>query len=102
MPVEEILWNMQNKDFGNVEALQISIRGKIYHIMDIKETNYVMFMMAIYGTLENLEGLDTQRRYKRACGELVTKRFNYREVFGNHFNYRHTVEDNKNILHSTI
>ena len=61
-----------------------------------------MLIMTTYGTLEHLEGLDTQRRYKGAGWELVTKQFNNREVFGNHFNYRHTVEDNKNILHSTI
>ena len=70
--------------------------------MAIEEPDYVMLMMKTYGTLENLEGSDTQRRYKAAGGELVTKRFKYCEVFGNHFNYRHQVDDNNNRWHSPI
>ena len=69
-----------------MEAVQISIRGKIYNIMAINEPDYVMLMMTTYGTLEHLDGSDTYRRYKGAGGELATKRLNYREVFGNHFN----------------
>ena len=37
-----------------------------------------------------------------AVGELVTKQFNYREVFGNHFNYRYQVDNNNNRHHYTI
>ena len=54
VPAEEILWNMQNKEVGDVEAVQVSIIGKIYHIMSIKETDYVILMMKTYGTLEHL------------------------------------------------
>ena len=60
VPAEEILWHMQNKQVGDVGAFQGSIRGKIYHIMAIKEPDYVMSMMTTYGTLEHFEGLDTQ------------------------------------------
>ena len=35
VPSEEILRNIQNKEVGDVDAVQGSIRGKIYHIMDI-------------------------------------------------------------------
>ena len=93
---------MKNKEVGDVDAVQGSIRGKSYHIMAIKEPKYVTLMMKKYGMLEHLEGSDTQRRYKGAGGELATKRFNYREVFGNHFNYRHQVDNNKNWHHSPI
>ena len=86
VPSEEIIWHMQNKEVGYVDAVQGSIRGKSYHIMAIKEPDYVVLMMTTYGTLDNLEGLDTQRRYKRAGVDLMTKQFNYREVFGYHFN----------------
>ena len=51
---EEILWNMQNNEVGGVDVVQVSIRGKIYHIMSINETDCVMLMMKIYGTLEHL------------------------------------------------
>ena len=85
-----------------MEAVQGSIIGKTYNIMAIKEPDYVMLMMKTYGTLEYLEGSDTQRRYKGAGGELTTKRFNYCEVFGSHFIYRHQVDENSNWRHSTI
>ena len=62
----------------------------------------MVLMMITYGMLEQLEGSDTQRRYKGAGGELVPKRFNYRDVFGNHFNYRHQVDDINNRRHSPI
>ena len=44
-----------------------------------------MIMMTTFRTLVIFEGLDTQRRYKGSGGEVVTKRFNYCEVFSNHF-----------------
>ena len=85
-----------------MEAVQGSIRGERYHIMDIKDPDYVILMMTTYGTLEHLEGLDTQRRYKGDGGELMTKQFNYCEVFGNHFNYRNQVDNNNNQRHFPI
>ena len=54
VPEEEILRHMQNKEVGGVDAFQGSIRGKSYHIMAIKEPDYVMLMMTTYGTLEHL------------------------------------------------
>ena len=87
---------MKNKEVGDVDVLEGSIRGKSYHIMAIKNPDYVMLMMTTYGALENLEGSDTQKRYKGSGEDLATNKFNYREVFVNHFNYRHQVDDNNN------
>ena len=70
--------------------------------MAIKETDYLMLMMTTYGTLYHLEGSDTQQRYKEVGGECVTKRFNYSEVFGNHFNYRYQIYNNSNRRHYPI
>ena len=69
-----------------MDAVKGSIIGKIYHIISIKELNYVMLMMKTYGTLENLEGSDTHQRYKEEGEELATKILNYHEVFRNQFN----------------
>ena len=62
----------------------------------------MMLMMKAYGMLDNLLGLDMHRRYKGAGGELVNKKFNYRDVLGNNLNYRHQFDDNKNRNHSPI
>ena len=70
--------------------------------MDTKDPDCVMLMIKTYGKLEHLEGLYTQLRYKGYGGELVNKQFNYCEVFGNHFNYIHQVDNNKNWRHYPI
>ena len=54
VPSEEILQHMQNKEVGDVEAVQGSIRGKSYNIMTIKEPDYVVLMMITYGMLNHL------------------------------------------------
>ena len=102
VPKEEILRHIQNKEVGGVKAVQGSIGVKSYHIMAKKDPNYVMLMMTIYGTLVHFKGSDTQQRYKGADGELVTKRFNYCEVFRNHFNYRQQVYNSKYWRYSHI
>ena len=43
-----------------------------------------------------------QQSHKGLGGEVVTKRFNYCEVFGKHFRYRHQVDNNNNRCHSPI
>ena len=42
VPREGILWHNKNKEVGEVDKVQVSIRGKIYNIMAIKEPDYVM------------------------------------------------------------
>ena len=91
---EDIIWHMQNKEVEDVGAVQGSIRGNIYHTETIKDPKCVMLMMTTYGTLYTLEGSDKQWSYKGTGGELVTKRFNYLEVFRNHLNHKHQVFDN--------
>ena len=68
VPAEEIIWHMQQKEVGDVDAVPYRIIGKSYHIMVFKETHYVMLVMTKYGTLENLEGPDTHQRYKGSGG----------------------------------
>ena len=51
-----------------MDAVHGSIRGKSCHIMAIKEPDCVVLMMTTYGTLEHLDGSDTQRRYKEGGG----------------------------------
>ena len=41
MRAEEILRHAQNKGVGDVDAVRGSIRGKRYHIMAIKDPDYV-------------------------------------------------------------
>ena len=70
---QAIIQHTQNKDVGDVEAVQGSIRGDIYNIMAINDPEYAALMMKTYGTLENLEGSHKHQRYKGVGVELVTK-----------------------------
>ena len=47
---------MKNKEVGDADAVQGSIRGKRYKIMSINEPDDMVLMMITYGTLEHLEG----------------------------------------------
>ena len=68
-----------------MDELPNSIHGKRYHLMSLKDPDYFMRMMTSYGKLENLEGSNTHQRYKGSRRELVTKWFNYCEVFLTNF-----------------
>ena len=68
-----------------------------FHVYAMKEPDYVMSIMSTYGT--------NQRTGKETQCELVgggRKNFSYPEVIGNHFLYRHSVDDHNNKRHSPI
>ena len=54
VPADDIVQHMQNKEVGDMDDVQGSMRGKSYHINSINEPLYVMLMMTIYGMLEHL------------------------------------------------
>ena len=66
--LEEIIRHMQRKEVENVYSVTYIISGKSYHIMALKEPDYIMLMMTTYGTLENLEGSEMQWRCKVSGG----------------------------------
>ena len=55
---------MQNNEVGDVGVVQGSIIGKRYHVMAVKDPDYMMLMMITYGMLDHLKGSDTRQRYK--------------------------------------
>jgi ribosomal protein S30 len=63
--------------------------------MGMREAPYVMTMISTYGTLERT-GKETERNPK--IGPKA--KFNYPEVFGNHFKYRHMVDDHNGRRHA--
>ena len=53
---EEILRHTKNKEVRYVDAVQDSVRGKIYLIIAIQDPNYRILTMKTCGTLGHLEG----------------------------------------------
>ena len=72
-----------------------------FHVYAMKEPDYVMSLMSTYGT--NLQtGKETSREWVDRDVTKKNSKFNYPEVVGNHFLYRHSVDDHNNKRHSPI
>jgi len=69
-------------------------------IHGFKEPNYIMMLMATYGTLERM-GDDQSRTWKNDNVEHRAT-FKYAELIHNHFQYRHAVDDHNNRRQSPI
>ena len=65
----------------------------------MKEPDYVMSLMSMYGTNQR-SGKETTREWVDGSGNGQKNKFNYPEVVGNHFLYRHSVDDHNNKHHS--
>jgi Transposase IS4 len=68
--------------------------------MGLKEEPYVMTMMTTYGTTARV-GKETERTIGPA-GNRSKVKFNYPEVFGNHFMFRHMVDDHNARRHAPV
>jgi Transposase IS4 len=92
--------HFEGKAVGETDAIAGTLGGVPFHIMGLKEAPYVMTMMTTYGTLERT-GKETERRIGNGAQRERVK-FNYPEVFGNHFKYRHMVDDHNARRHAPI
>jgi Transposase IS4 len=92
--------HFEDKEIGEVDAIQGKMHGHVLHVMRMKEAPYVMTMMTTYGTLERT-GKETKRRFGTAANPQQIK-FKYPEVYGNHFKYRHMVDDHNARRHVPI
>lgn len=81
---------MKDDSVGTTKFIQGTMDGVKYSFFNLKEPEYIMKMMASYG---NLAPLPYQT-------DSTAVSFNYPEVFGNHFRYRHMVDDHNHIRHS--
>lgn len=90
-------------DVGDTTSLRGILRGVKYDIFCMKEEDYVMKIMSTYGSLEDhpdQHTAETRRTYKRN-GVTTKKEFKYKIPFGNHFRYRHAVDDHNNLRHQS-
>ena len=79
------------KDIGDVDALGGTLDGVPFHLFCMKEPDYVMTMMSTYGTNTRQQKI-THRSFQQQ-GQQRKVSFSYPEVIGNHFMYRHMVDD---------
>ena len=66
-----------------------------FHVYAMKEPDYVMSLMSMYGTNQQ-SGKETTHEWVDGSGNSQKTTFNYPEVVGNHFLYHHSVDDHNN------
>ena len=64
-----------------------TVYGKPFCVFCFKDTEYEMRIMALWTTLDDLEGANTKCNYKGRDGESLVKMFKYWQPFGLHFCY---------------
>lgn len=97
---EGIKQHFEGMEVGAVDAIRGTLDGTTFHVMGMKEAPYVMTVMTTYGTI-NRTGKETERFVGPPADRRRIK-FNYPEVFGNHFKYRHMVDDHNARRHAPI
>lgn len=88
--------HFEDKDVGSVDAWPGELHGVPFHVFSMKEPDYIMSIMATYGTTNEIEEGETRRQYKGDDGADKSTTFKYTELFYNHYKYRHMVDDNNN------
>ena len=81
----EDAWN-KNKEMGDAEMLEAATEyGNPFCILFFKYTDYVMVIMALWMTHDDMYGSNTKRNYKGRDGDSLVKMFKYWQPFGFNF-----------------
>ena len=78
------------KGIGESDALQGMLDNVKFHVVAMKEPDYVMMFMTTYGTLAPVS--DKKRHYL-VNGVKHVKTFQYTEVVHNHYQYRDVIHN---------
>lgn len=89
---DDIAAHFADKEVGSVDAWPGVYDNTPFHVVCLKEPNYVMSLMTTYGTLAAV-GDDKPRSWVEA-GQKRQKTIRYPEVIYNHFQYRDSVDAN--------
>jgi len=81
----------KHKPVGTVDALPGTLDNIPFHIFCMKEEDYTMMLMSTCGTID--EKCETHGIVGKGANEKKLT-FKYTEVFENHYQGRHSVDDN--------
>ena len=99
---DDINKHFEGKEIGHTDSLPGTMDGVPFHVFGLKEPDYVMKVMATYGTNERNENHRTRRIYKDKEKKQVSTSFYYPEIMSNHYKFRHAVDDHNAKRHSPI
>ena len=78
------------KGIDESDALQEMLDNVKFHVVAIKEPDYVMMFMTTYGTLAPVSD---EKRYYLVNGVKHMKTFQYTDVVHNHYQYRDVIDN---------
>jgi hypothetical protein len=84
-------------EVGQTGVLHGVLDGTAYDIFCMKEEDYMMKIMATYGS--ECPPLRQRIKARRKIASGATFEFEYIETIANHFDYRHCVDDNNHLRH---
>jgi hypothetical protein len=76
-----MVMDVEEKYFGNADALRGTLDGVKFYIFAMKEPDYMMMLMSTYGSLNEMTKGDAARTWTDSAVESVTKRFKHWEPF---------------------
>ena len=96
VPGDDIIMHFTNEEVGKVDAIKGVLDDVPFCLFAMKEPDYMMQIMSMYGTLGNLGEEKTQHFTVNGAHRVV--KFCYPEVVHNHYAYRDMI-DNHNPQH---
>ena len=91
MPGDAIISHFIGKEIGELDGLQGELDGIKFHLVEMKEPDYVMMFMTTYGTLGEVG--DVKKRHYLEKGVKCVKTFQYPEVVHNHYKYCDVIDN---------
>ena len=85
IPVNNIVSHFTEKGISELDSLQGMLDDVKFHVVAMKELDYVMMFMTTYGTLAPIS---EEKRHYLVNGVKHVKTFQYPEVVHNHYQYR--------------
>jgi hypothetical protein len=99
---DNIIAHFADKDIGSFDVLPGKLDNIPFGVFCMKEPDYTMMLMATYGTNETTNDSNTERTTINNNGEREVKRFQYTELFYNHFKFRNAVDAHNQQRHQPI
>ena len=98
---DEIKQHFEDKEIGFADALPGSLDSTPFHIVAMKDANFVSLFMTTYGTLEPVERM--VKKFK-VNADKTTERveYKYTEIFDNYYKTRGAVDNHNAKRHAPI
>jgi Transposase IS4 len=94
--------HFNDKAVGAFDVLPGTLDGVNFGVYCMKEPDYVMKLMATYGTNKEIESLSKRTVPNDNTRTTRTVSFHYTELFANHFAYRNAVDAHNQLRHQPI